>query len=499
MESSEPPVGYLFADIEGSTERWEKARTQMQLAVARLGAIVEDLIVRHGGVIEDRSGDGVFATFRPGNPLQCALEMQLTMQRQDWSAVGGLDVRIGVHACDDDGSGEVDRAVANRGSRIMSSGWGGQIVLSDVAVARYRTPPGAVLLDLGLNRFKGIAEPLRLASLTHPDLKRTEFPPLRSLLFAGNGPETLVGPIFGRKRELGELLSKLAQTRSLTLVGPGGNGKTRLALHAGAEIASSQPVCFASLETVTNTDEAALIVAFALGLRLNVGRGTDEQIVDYLRDKEMVLVLDNAETIAGRATFIGEWIAQCMQLSLLVTSREPLGFVGETLLRVEGLAATGESPAALEMFVHDARGMDPAFQITGDQLPVFQSICALIGGSPLALGLTAQWTNILSLEEILERLQRSVTFLAPAGVDNHRQSLRGVFEGVWRLMTPTQQAALARLSVFVQGFDIAAATRVAEIDLETFSALERKSLLVRAPQGRFAMHCPPSGLMRQIG
>ncbi|MCX7357277.1 MAG: hypothetical protein NT015_03900 [Alphaproteobacteria bacterium] len=489
MGTSGPPVGYLFADIEGSTERWEKAPAQMQIAIARLDALTDELIARHGGVIQDRSGDGVFATFRSGNPLQCALEMQLTMQRQDWTAVGGLDLRIGVHACEDDGVGQVDRAVANRGGRIMSSGWGGQIVVSDEAVAGFPAPRDAELLDLGLSRFKGVREPLRLASLVHPKLKRTEFPPLRSLLFEGGGPEALAGPIFGRTRELGEILSKLTQSRLLTLVGPGGNGKTRLALRVGAEVASSRPVCFASLETVANEAEAAAIVASALGLRLNAARGVDEQIVDYLRDKQMLLVLDNAETIASQAEFIGAWVVQCAWLSVLVTSREPLGFAGETLLHVEGLASSGGSDSpALELFVHEARQKAPDFAVSKAQRAIFRKISALVDGSPLALRLTAQWTPVLSLEEILERIQQSITFLAPASDGEQRQSLRGVFEGVWRLMTPVQQTALARLSVFVKAFDLAAASNISEVDLETFSGLERKGLLVRASHGRFAMH-----------
>lgn len=490
MGTSGPPVGYLFADIEGSTERWEKTPAQMQLAVARLDALVDELIARHGGVIQDRSGDGVFATFRSGNPLQCALEIQLAMQGQDWSAVGGLDLRIGVHASEDDSAGQVDRAAANRGGRIMASGWGGQIVVSDIASARFSAPQDAELLDLGLNRFKGVKEPLHLASLVHPALKRTEFPPLRSLLFEGAvGPEALAGPIFGRTRELGEILAKLAQTRSLTLLGPGGNGKTRLALRVGAEVASSQPVCFASFENAANAGEAAAIVAAALGLRLNADRGTDEQIVDYLRDKQILLVLDNAETIAGHADFVGAWAADCDLLSVLVTSREPLGFAGEAVLRVEGLASSGEGGSpALELFVHEARQKQPNFVVPDAQIPIFRKISALVEGSPLALRLTAQWTPVLSLEEILERLQHSITFLAPASAGEQRQTLRGVFEGVWRLMTPAQQIALARLSVFGRAFNLAAASTIAEVDLETFSALERKGLLVRAAHGRFAMH-----------
>lgn len=489
MEVPGSPVGYLFADIEGSVERWEKTPAQMQIAVARLDALIEELIARHGGVIQDRAGDGVFATFRSGNPLQCALEMQLSMQRQDWSTIGGLDLRIGVHAGEGDGSVVVDRAVANRGARIMSSGWGGQIVVSDDALAAFETPAGAELFDLGLNRFKGVQEPLRLTSLIHADLKRTEFPPLRSLLFAGGGPEAFAGPVFGRDRELSEILLGQAKARLLTLVGPGGNGKTRLALQASAEIASRHPVCFAALENASSDADAVESVASCLGLGLSAGRGTNEQVVDYLRDKRMLLVLDNAETIAGRASFVETWVARCPMLTVLVTSREPLGCTNEVLLKVDGLSWLGgaESPA-LQLFLHEARRKDPQFTVACDELPLFQEICALVEGSPLALRLTAKWTAVLSLEEILERLRQSITFLTTAGGGEARQSLRGVFDGVWRLMTPAPQPALARLSVFVKAFDLAAATCVAELDLETFSALERKGLLVRAPHGHFAMH-----------
>jgi len=147
MSSSGSPAGYLFADIEGSTERWERNPGHMQIAVARLDSLIEDAVAHHGGIIRDRAGDGLFATFGTGNPLQCALDLQLEVQRIDWSDVGGLALRIGVHAGDDDRSGQVDRVVANRAARIMSSGWGGQIVVSRVAAERYALPEGGALVD----------------------------------------------------------------------------------------------------------------------------------------------------------------------------------------------------------------------------------------------------------------------------------------------------------------------------------------------------------------
>ena len=266
MGSLESPVGYFFADIEGSTERWEKAQGAMQLAVARFELLTDELFARHGGVVQDRAGDGVFAIFKSGNPLQCALEMQLSMQRTDWSSVGGLDLRIGVHAGEDVGGNDVDRAVANRGSRIMSSGWGGQIVVSSDAANSFATPEGAHLQDLGLCRFKGVKDALQLFSLVHPELRRAEFPPLRSMLFEGPTAEQMSGPMFGRQAEFGELLSKLSQRRFVTLVGLGGNGKTRLALKAGI------PTCCVR-RTVAGNARYGLTNGRGLGLRSRAGAG----------------------------------------------------------------------------------------------------------------------------------------------------------------------------------------------------------------------------------
>ena len=298
MSSRGSPVGYLFSDIEGSTERWEKTPTQMQLAVARLDALIDEIVLRHGGVVQDRAGDGVFATFRTGNPLQCALDIQLEMQRNDWSAVGGLFVRVGVH-----GSRGPDRAAVNRASRIMSSGWGGQIVVSGDAKDLYAAPVGGELVELGVGRFKGIEEPLRLLSLIHRELQRTEFPPLRSLFVQSVSGPAVDGPIFGRERELKEVLVELSRQRLLTIIGPGGNGKTRLAAQVGAEQVFKRPVCFVSLESVATNSALVLTIARALRVPFHGAARPEDQLIDYLRDKQTLLVLDNAKSVAGDATF----------------------------------------------------------------------------------------------------------------------------------------------------------------------------------------------------
>lgn len=492
MGSLEPPVGYLFADIEGSTERWEKVPAQMEVAVARLDSLIEEIVARNGGAIQDRSGDGVFALFGTGNPLQCALEMQLEMQRIDWSAVGGLDLRIGVHAARTGALDQVDRVMANRAARITASGWGGQIVVSHDASHLYEKPAGAQLIDLGFCRFKGVREAIHLASLAHPTLLRSEFPPLRSLMF--DGADALVSPILGRHRELGNILARLNTARLLTIKGPGGIGKTRLALQVAAEVTSRLPVCFASLEGVGRDADLSSTLATALRLQLVTGRSAEDQLINYLRDKQMLLVLDNAETVAGRAALVAELVVACPQLTVVATSREPLGVEGEDVLRLYGLElldAKGEistASPALQFFLNEARRKDRNFVLESAQFDVFGRLCKKVEGSPLALRLVAEWTNLLSLDEILERLNHGVDFLSPKHLSHSGPSLRGVFEGSWRLLTPLQQRALACLSVFVKAFDAVAAANVAGADDVTFLALERKGLIVMVSHGRFAMH-----------
>jgi hypothetical protein len=188
-----------------------------------------------------------------------------------------------------------------------------------------------------LCRFKGVRDAMLLASLVHPSLLRAEFPPLRSLLFDGAGADVLNSPIFGRQKELGDVLARLGGTRLLTIVGPGGNGKTRLALQVGAEVTARQPVCFASLDAASRDADLPSTLAAALRLQLVAGRGGEEQLIDYLRDKQMLLVLDNAETIAGRAALVGQIVAACPRLTVLVTSREPLIVENEVIVHLQGI------------------------------------------------------------------------------------------------------------------------------------------------------------------
>jgi len=483
-------LGYLFSDVEDSTARWERTPEHMRSAMARYRAIVTAFAAAHGGVIHDYAGDGVFVIFKGGEALQCALDIQLAMQREDWSAVGGLELRLGVHQArpmDDD---SVDQVSANRAARITSSGWGGQIVVSKDAADAYGLPVGARFVDLGLYHFKGVEAPLGVGSLVHPQLAKQEFPPFRTDPLEGFGLPQPAGPLIGRERDLSDIKDRLFQTRLLSIVAPGGAGKTRLALQVAADCAANRPVVFASLDGVANGGEFVSAIASALRFPFHGNENPETQLINYLRNRATMLVLDKGDAMAGQAGFASLLAAACPRVTILATSREPLHASGEVVYRLRGLSFGGadlaQSPA-FQLFAFEARAQGVDRDLTGE-LDAFRDICALVDGSPLALRLVARWSRLLSLSEIAAEMHNGPEFLTDASQTDPHLTLRGLFEGSWRLLAPEQQKGLSRLSVFKGKFDFEAARTVAGIDHATYAALADKSLLDAVGGRKFSIH-----------
>ncbi|MGQ0533222.1 MAG: ATP-binding protein [Caulobacteraceae bacterium] len=485
-------LGYLFTDMDGSTERWERSPIAMQHAVALHDQIIDGLVQSHGGLVKDRAGDGVFAVFNGGDPLGCALAIQLAMQREDWTAIGGLGVRIGVHA------GE-DQVAVNRAARMTASGCGGQIVVSKDAAEAYALPDAAWLTDLGLSHLKDIEEPLRLFSLAHPEMERTEFPPLRLSAASGSPATGFPTPFFGRQTECEELARLLdkTETRVITLVGPGGNGKTRLAARVGAAASESCAVWFAPLDATSNGPELIAAVARALRFPMHGAAPPAEQLLAHLRDKQGLLILDNADAvIAEAAAFVSNLGTRCESMIVLTTSRAPLSISGETLYRVTGFPSPGCRPAevqtspAFQLFTHEARAGRADFELTESEYEAFRELCDLLNGSPLALRLAAQWCSVLSIAQILDRVHGDLDFLRASDLNfpERHHSLRRVFEGSWSLLSESERRGLARLSVFCGGFDAMAVERASGVDVGTLRTLEQKGLIEKCDHRRFVMH-----------
>jgi predicted ATPase len=310
-------------------------------------------------------------------------------------------------------------------------------------------------------------------------------------------------PFVGREVELAELAERLARAdvRLITLVGPGGIGKTRLALQTamGHQTVFADGVAFVALAGVTAPHLIVPAMADALGIAITANTGPDAQLFAALHTREMLLVLDNVEQLLAGIDVMAELLAQAPGIKLLVTSRERLNLQEEWVFDLHGLPVPRSDPARGEdleenasaaLFLLHARRTRSDFTLTPADAAALRRICRLVEGMPLALELAASWVRLLSCPEIADEIARSLDFLSAArrnAPDRHR-SIRAIFAHSWALLTPLEQQTLARLAVFRGGFDREAAEQVADADLPLLSALVDKSLVRRAPSHRYELH-----------
>lgn len=482
-------IGYLFTDIVSSVSKWERTPVGMRQALTRHDALIDEIVTRHGGIIQDRAGDGVFAIFNDGNPIACAIEIQSAFAGESWADVGGLSVRIGIHASPGLADGAVDRVAINRAARFASTAWGGQIVVSAVAAVVYSMPEGARLADLGNIHLRGIDQPQRVFCVSDG---RDEFPPLRNVLRQTPRVPLQISPIFGREREIADLRGMLRRARFITILGIGGLGKTRLALEVASATSAEREVHIVTLARDPHDSDAVLsAIIEAMRLPRASARTDLDTLIDYFSERDALLLLDNADAVRDERDVLMALLNAAPSLSIMITRREPFGWVGETVYVLKGLGLDGESgfasSGAAMLFAEAARAVKPDFAWQSKEAAAFKSINAAVGGAPLGLYLTAQWVGVLPLADIAARLSKSLELLSEAN-GSHKNGLREAFEISWRLLDPSLQSALARIAAFPASFDEAAVAAVAGVQIEALRMLERKSLVERRGAGRFALH-----------
>ena len=305
----------------------------------------------------------------------------------------------------------------------------------------------------------------------------------------------------GREREVAEIIDAVTrpECRLLTLVGPGGIGKTRLALRAASTLVAhySDGAVFLPLASVEDSGLLPGTIASALSLPFYGQVEPMRQLLDFLRHKQMLLVLDNLEHLLDGAELIARILDECRQVNILATSRARLSLSSERLERVEGLSLPGSEPSALsegfdaiELFLRRARRVRGDFVLDDTNRRAVISICRSVGGAPLGIELAAAWVQLLSCEEIAEVIERDMSALhSPLrDVPERHRSLRAVFEHTWKLLSPTERAAFSRLAVFQGGFDREAAERIALVTMRSLLSLLDKSLIKRGADGRFSVH-----------
>src|SRR5215831_14705130 len=343
-------VTFLLTDIEGSTRLWEAVPEEMEVALERHNRLVTDAVESHGGVVVTSRGEGdsFFAVFPSAvAAVEAAGGCQLGLKKEAWPAGAALRVRMGLHTGEAHAQGGdyVDHAPINRCARVKAAAHGGQVLVTQTTrdLVEGRLGGGFGLKKLGEFRLRDLAEPELIYQLTHADLE-ADFPPIVTLAGRSGNLPLPVSSFVGRARELEQTAAALGQARVVTLTGPGGVGKTRLALQVAGQIAErfgdGAWLCqLAPVRDPAGVDDA---VAAVLSVTAGAGQGTREALVEYLRSRQLLLVLDNCEhVLAEAAPLAGVLQRSCERLVILATSREALRIEGERLVPVPPLATPG--------------------------------------------------------------------------------------------------------------------------------------------------------------
>lgn len=496
MSPNASTATFLFTDLKDSTPLWEKHPDLMQGLAARHDALIREAIVAHHGQVVKTMGDGFHAVFEAASDgVAAALAGQQAMIGEAWPAeTGPLRVRMGLHTGEShEREGDYYGAEVNRAARVMSIAHGGQVLLSEVTAALIRNtlPTSVSLVDLGIHRLKGIGAAEQVFQLCHPQLP-LDFPPLKSLsVYRHNLPMQLTSFV-GREKEMVEIRRLLKETRLLTLLGPGGTGKTRLMLECAEAVIGdwADGVWLVELAPLTDPDLVDERVAAALQVQEQPGRPMRESLVDYLRRKQLLLLLDNVEHLVQECAGLAQHLlTYCPQLKILATGREPLFIPGEVTLHIPSLSLpvgngqldveTIRTSEAVQLFLARSQAFRPDFELGEDNAAAIADIVRRLDGIPLALELVTARLRMLTVEQIAARLTDRFRLLSGGQRTGlpHQKTLQALIDWSWNLLDEKEQILMRRLSVFSGGWSLDAA-EVVTVDIsldehEVFDLLEQ--------------------------
>lgn len=508
-------VTFLFTDIEGSTLLWERDREAMRRAVDRHLALIGEAVTAAGGIHFKTVGDAVQAAFHTApDALDAAIAAQRALLAEPWPGeIGSLRVRMAMHA----GTarvvdGDYLAPALNRLARTLGIGHGEQILVTEAArgLLAGNLPPDVSLRSLGAHALRGLQEPEEVFQVVAAGL-RHDFPPLRSLPHHPTNLKVQPTPLIGRDEELSLVTRWLGQgeSRLVTLTGPGGTGKTRLALEAAAELLDAFPggVFFVDLSALRDPALVIPTICATVGVREAQGHSLVESLRELLGQQAMLLVLDNCEQVIEAAPDIAALLSACPTLSLLATSREPLRIRAERELPVSPLTLPEDAALlplealarvpAIALFVARAEASKPGFALTAENAAAIAEICRRLDGLPLAIELAAARTRLLPPPALLARLDQSLSILTGGARDlpERQRTLRDTIAWSHDLLDEEQRTLFRRLGVFAGGWTLDAAEAVVNPDgeLDVFSGMEslvEQSLVRfddRGPEPRYAM------------
>ncbi len=510
---ADPPSGrvaFLFTDLEGSTAYWERRPESMPAVYERHDAILRAAITEHGGLVYKVIGDAFQAAFpRSESALRAAVSSQQQLLCEPWPITPAPRVRMALHVCEviPQPDGDYRTPGLNRLGRLLSAADGGQILVSDALAndLAAQAPPGVRLDDLGEHRFRDLSAQ-RVFQVLAPGMPG-ERARLRGLaLHRHNLPQELTAFV-GRATELAQIQDLLGDpaVRILTLHGPGGMGKTRLALASASAMVNRFPdgAWFVPLAALTDPDLVPEAMANVFGVRATIDQSTLEAVAEHLAEREALLVLDNLEQILDAGAAVAMLAAACRRLTILTTSRTPLGIRGEQVFPVPPLSVPQQERGAsrpdvqqlaandaLQLFAERASLVRPGFALNAENIDAVATICRRLDGLPLAIELAAARTRLLRPAQLLSRLDQRLPLLTggPRDAPVRQQTLRAAIDWSYDLLDPREQEVFTRLAVFRGGAALEAieaicldhdALAAGFVDLlERVESLARQSLLV---------------------
>jgi predicted ATPase/class 3 adenylate cyclase len=479
-------VTFLFTDIEGSTRIWQEKPEAMSSANARHDAILREAIESNNGYIFQIVGDSFSAAFHNANDgLQAVVAAQSGLQTEDWGNTGAIKVRMGLHTgaaeISSDGKYEGYTTIASA-QRVMSAAYGGQVLLTQTTydLVQDQLPGHITLRDMGEHHLKDLHTPLHLYQVNVPDLQQN-FPPIKSLDTLPNNLPAQLTSFVGREKEATEIKALLNSARLVTLTGSGGTGKSRLSVEIGREELESfaNGVWLVELAPLADPSQIIPTLAQVFGLQEHPFGPLATLLMDYLRDKKLLIILDNCEhLIEACARLADDLLHQCVGLKILASSREALGIAGEVAYHTPSLADSEST----RLFRERALAANPNFHLTESGASSVAQICSRLDGIPLAIELAAARVKLLSPEQIASRLDDRFRLLVGGSRTAlpRQQTLRALIDWSYDLLSEEEKGLFRTASVFVGGWTLDALEAVADDPnaLEHLEQLVNKSLVI---------------------
>ncbi len=470
--NTEPTVSktlaFLFTDLEGSTQLWQQFPEAMKTVLARHDELLRTAVISHNGEVVKSTGDGFHAAFASAqDALNACIQAQQNLLTENWGEVGSLRVRMGLHIGEaQPRAGDYFGTTVNRAARLMSAAHGGQVLLSAAVAAILvdQLPYEVSLRDIGEHRLKDLQRPEHIFQLIYPGLP-VDFPTIASLNRRPNNLPSQPTAFVGRQTELGEIkkLLEADKIRLLTLTGPGGTGKTRLALQTCAELIDQfvDGTYFIDLAPIRDPGSVLAAIARTVGLIESSNGSMLNDLKNQLQEKKMLLLLDNFEQVTAAAVQIAELVQNCPQLKLLITSREALRVRGEYLYPVPPLglpAINGKQPPleelaqfeAVQLFMERAQAVRPHFELTSQNAQAISELCLRLDGLPLAIELAAARIRLFSPQALQQRLGNRLKLLSGGARDlpERQQTLNDTIHWSYELLTEGEKTLFQVVSVF---------------------------------------------------